>query len=372
MKIFYNLTSVTPLRKKSFRFFGMALVAGLLLLVPKFSFACGCDGNLLYNGGFENGTSGWSRSSGSVTFSYSTTYAMCGNYYAYLRGKSWGPYVYRRVNNITPNAEYELSFYSGVHNNNYWQYVEIIFADANNNVIDNARRHVNYEVGGGTNLAFYSISAIAPANTDRIYVKIYANGDYIKVDELCLTETTGGAVLPAELKAFNARPTSANQVDLNWQTISELENTGFEIQRSYDALDWKALAFVEGRGTGSTPENYKYLDTDPIFNDVVYYRLKQMDADGAYKYTQVVNVILEKDPLPSLDIYPNPVGDNMNIVSGQGTITIINPLGRMLKQQRIQDGTTNLDVSDLAQGYYFLQVILEDGNRLTKKFIKRP
>lgn len=86
------------------------------------------------------------------------------------------------------------------------------------------------------------------------------------------------AVLPVEVKSFSLTP-QQNMVKISWSTASELNNSGFNLQRSADGENWSTIAFVKGYGTSSEPNSYLYFDKSP-FSARCYYRLEQIDYNG--------------------------------------------------------------------------------------------
>lgn len=123
---------------------------------------------------------------------------------------------------------------------------------------------------------------------------------------------------PVELKSFTARLHDDKTVLLNWSTAFEMNNYGFEIERSVPEKvdDWEKIGFVNGHGTANTLQSYSFVDylnsKTPVSNhQTIFYRLKQVDVDGKYEYSNVVEVQLKK-PTPSIiELYqnfPNPFG----------------------------------------------------------------
>ena len=118
--------------------------------------------------------------------------------------------------------------------------------------------------------------------------------------------------LPVELTAFNAEMIS-NYVELNWETASELNNRGFEIERSVEKNRWDIIGFVEGNSTTSESNRYYFIDNLPL-EGKNYYRLKQIDMDGTFSYSSVVEV--EYIPAYKYALqqnYPNPFNPSTNI-----------------------------------------------------------
>jgi len=138
--------------------------------------------------------------------------------------------------------------------------------------------------------------------------------------------------IPVELTAFTAVP-EGNNVSLNWQTASETNNKGFDVERQADS-QWEKIGFVEGNGTSTAPHSYSY--TDRNLNEGRYnYRLKQIDFDGSYKYSGTVEVQTGGTPDQYFlsRNYPNPFNPSTTIEftlpenAGNVRLTIYNVLG---------------------------------------------
>ena len=96
--------------------------------------------------------------------------------------------------------------------------------------------------------------------------------------------------LPVELTSFTAAANS-NTADLKWNTATEVNNYGFEVQRTVNSGSWAKVSFVAGNGTSNVPHNYSY--TDKVGTAGTYsYRLKQIDHNGAFTYSQEVQVTI--------------------------------------------------------------------------------
>jgi hypothetical protein len=124
--------------------------------------------------------------------------------------------------------------------------------------------------------------------------------------QLIDTWTITDGSLPVELKLFTAEM-NRSIVTLNWETATETNNYGFNIERSDDVSDWIGIGFVEGHGNSNSTKYYSYTDTDISETGTYYYRLKQMDNDGTYDYSEIV--LVEASVPNSFHLsqnYPNP------------------------------------------------------------------
>jgi len=174
------------------------------------------------------------------------------------------------------------------------------------------------------------------------------------------------AILPVELVRFNANAKN-NRVSLEWQTASEINNEGFEIQKSKDGITWDILDFVEGRGTSEVLNTYESIDKLPN-PGANYYRLKQLDFDGEFAYSKIVSV--DFNQLNEVGIFPNPVKSQLTLTNGAGQATIYNALGQTVKQLTINANQATIQLADLLNGQYYLQVLQADGTVVTKQFSK--
>jgi hypothetical protein len=113
-------------------------------------------------------------------------------------------------------------------------------------------------------------------------------------------------ILPVELISFTADVVDQETVDLKWVTASEFNNKLFEIERSKDGISWEMIGVVNGAGTTTLMQHYKFRDNNPL-SDRSYYRLKQVDINGTYSYSVIRDVHIKKEFLVS--VYPNPATD---------------------------------------------------------------
>ena len=181
---------------------------------------------------------------------------------------------------------------------------------------------------------------------------------------------------PVELLEFSATPID-QQVNLSWTTLSEVNNDFFTIERSIDGQAFEQLELVQGIGNSDQVQQYQTVDYTP-FQGTSYYRLKQTDINGAFTYTQIVEVNLEENGAFTFTLYPNPIQGNQLQFSPTGAkgnilkASIYDLQGRRLLHSSIDltehHGPIILHIGDqLSQGYYLLH--LSDGlSRSVKRF----
>jgi hypothetical protein len=160
--------------------------------------------------------------------------------------------------------------------------------------------------------------------------------------------------LPVELLHFTAVPEGPH-VTLHWTTASELNNAGFQVERSSDGERFDAIIHVPGMGTTQQVTEYQALDRDPL-PGLSYYRLRQTDLDGTVTWSDVVVVVREQDRLGA---YPNPVEQVLHITGLEpgAVVEIIDPIGRMIITEQSQGAQLTLDAAHWPSGRYTARVI---------------
>jgi hypothetical protein len=182
--------------------------------------------------------------------------------------------------------------------------------------------------------------------------------------------------LPVELLSFKAEA-MANQVELDWTTASEVNNHFFTIERSVDLITYEEVARVKGAGNSNAVKSYQTFDSKPL-NGISYYRLVQTDFDGTRREYDPQMVQFAGDNNSDLQVYPNPVVDNLSIKlpnakSGNYTLNISDGTGALVGSVELKDtDLTNYEISlkDQLPGVYTIQ-IFNDQINLVKRVVKR-
>gem|GEM_PF-2304680 len=184
------------------------------------------------------------------------------------------------------------------------------------------------------------------------------------------------ALLPIELLNFSAELKN-NLALLKWSTLSEINNDFFEIQKSTDLNLWYPIGIVNGAGNSSTVTDYSFMDIDPI-ESKTYYKLKQVDFDGNYSYTYIVNVtpdffilspellsvyIEKSDKIVVSLKFAFEQKYSLSIIDING-INAYNATGIAESDNEIFE----IPASSLANGIYFIKVVLNN-SILTNKII---
>jgi len=186
--------------------------------------------------------------------------------------------------------------------------------------------------------------------------------------------------VPVEFTSFTAKY-EGNSVRLQWSTATEINNRGFEIQRSVDGSEFATIGFIEGRGTTTIPQRYNFVDNNISPSREYSYRLKQIDFDGTATYSDVFNLGLSS-PLDFelYQNYPNPFNPSTKISFSLPTdsfveLEVLNILGQKvtsLMNNKLNAGkhTVDFDASSLSAGVYIYTLKVADNNN-TKVISKK-
>jgi uncharacterized repeat protein (TIGR01451 family) len=142
---------------------------------------------------------------------------------------------------------------------------------------------------------------------DMIRMRLQASGAGAEtIYQTVNTTIANGFTIPVELTAFTAS-TSGESVDLRWSTASETNNAGFDVERSTDGETFTAIGFEPGVGTTEEAQSYRFVDREAPFATTLFYRLRQVDTDGTFEYSPVVEVEVTPSAVALLPVAPNPV-----------------------------------------------------------------
>jgi hypothetical protein len=202
--------------------------------------------------------------------------------------------------------------------------------DANDNVTDPT--HLGLGNSGAKSGSYSNFSGTL-GGTGTTTGTITTDGPVTSLGYFTLGNITGGSnPLPVELIAFEAS-VSSGTVNLKWETSTEVNNYGFDVERSVDSKTWTKIGFVAGAGNSSSPKEYSFKD-QPDGGASFSYRLKQIDVGGAYKYYDPITVSLSGgDKAQLMQNSPNPFNPSTAIKyyipqAVDVTITIYDILGR--------------------------------------------
>ncbi len=179
--------------------------------------------------------------------------------------------------------------------------------------------------------------------------------------------------LPIELLSFKAKLKNS-VVELHWQTATEINNDYFVIERSVDGKVWESMDTIKGAGNSSNVLNYANNDDNPL-SGTSYYRLKQVDFDKNFSYSDIAVVNFEGFKI--IDLFPNPSDGNFNIVIQSSVeasvdLKIYNAIGQILKSEtkQVSKGVNHIQNHfEGPTGKYFISAKTSDGTYYDYKFI---
>ncbi|MEO0723254.1 MAG: T9SS type A sorting domain-containing protein [Bacteroidota bacterium] len=168
------------------------------------------------------------------------------------------------------------------------------------------------------------------------------------------------ASLPVEMLSFTIKPNDKD-VQLTWLTATEINNSHFEIERSTDARVFEKIGLVGGAGTTHYEQQYQFVDQRPA-TGTNYYRLRQVDYDGQFDYSEIKTAYFETGiaDSPKLSLYPNPTLHTLHLQSEQRgieNIEVFNSFGQKVLEQQasVSELTHTIDVEGLAAGTYYVR-----------------
>lgn len=220
------------------------------------------------------------------------------------------------------------------------------------------------------NAPFYWTGALTVPNSavlgdTRMRVRIVHNetpsscglSAFGETEDYTLTVT---GLLPVEFSTFTALPKGRLAI-LEWQTLTETNNDYFSVERSVDAKTFKSIGHVKGKGTTFTPQTYHFIDrqANPGVN---YYRLRQVDFDGQYEYSDVKTVLIPRGEQELL-VFPNPSKGEFQVqlpelLSDDAYLELYDSQGQMIWQMSLESSSTHTIIQPelLAEGIYFLKL----------------
>ena len=209
--------------------------------------------------------------------------------------------------------------------------------------------------------------SLIPVLAGQIYIlyidNFSANGQAFSLS----WQLTNGAaldctVLPIDLTSFTAEP-KEDHVLLKWTTASEENNDHFDVERSSDGVQFNAIGSLIGSGTSATAAQYMLPDRAPL-NGLNYYRLKQVDLDGQFEYSDISTAFFRQKNGP-LTMVPNPGNSSVRVLlpqkAGAMIVQVIDATGRVVLAVPTSEDQVQLCTVSLSTGLYSIQALTSEG-----------
>ena len=187
------------------------------------------------------------------------------------------------------------------------------------------------------------------------------DGCNLASDNACVVVSAPSCPMPVVLVAFDAKAVGRT-ARLSWETIGEDNNKYFQIERSASVTGFEAVGRVEGHGTTKQANLYEFIDKT-LLNGISYYRLKQVDTDGRFTYSQIRSVIIRENG--ELVLLGNPVQEQLRVkgFDGETAIQISDMQGRIIHQKNHNAPVLTIATSAWSNGSYTIRAIDKYGPR---------
>ena len=168
----------------------------------------------------------------------------------------------------------------------------------------------------------------------------------------------GGFPLPVTLKDAVASCQDGKAI-LEWETLSEINNDFFTIEKSYDGDNWRKIAKINGSGTTTSSSVYSFEDTE-VNNSLTYYRLSQTDYNGDYEMLRVF--ALDCTSKTNVSVYPNPFKNELIVNKNNTTeVNVFNALGQKMYPSFSENSVSYIfNTTDFPKGVYIVQIVSDN------------
>lgn len=215
-----------------------------------------------------------------------------------------------------------------------------------------------------------------------IYRPLMANQQYMLSnndhdnDGLPDEEQYVNGFLPVEYMGFDYEVLEDHTVELNWITSKEINNDVFIIEKEVGEGNFMPIGDVKGIGNSDLPQYYTFVDHTQM-ESINYYRIKQIDIDGSFEYSPVIEVTFDGGNL--FQAYPTITSDYCTLqatgfLEPYYDVHVVDIMGRILIQDQLEafydEGKLNLDLSNFDYGMYFIQVSTQEGPVYAAKVLK--
>jgi hypothetical protein len=230
-------------------------------------------------------------------------------------------------------------------NTNSPNFIPIYAFNSNNVIIDTIQCNIPGNSGNIGNVNCSSQLSSLPAEASYL--------SFSAIVGSCIYDPNGQLLdssLPIELNYFNVSLENSNAL-IEWETLSETNNEKFLLEKSIDGENWVKFSSTYGAGTSTEPIAYRFIDESPYMG-TSYYRLKQVDYNGDYSYSQIQSLRFYK----KLQIFPNPFDQTIEISGDFDSIIITDLYGKIVKRVKHDvNHKTLIHLLNQPGGIYFLK-----------------
>jgi len=175
--------------------------------------------------------------------------------------------------------------------------------------------------------------------------------------------TVGSSVLPITWLYFNGTKKGKNNL-LQWATATENNSKEFHLERSLTGRDFARIATIAAKGNSTIKQEYAHTDVgvDQLNSSVIYYRLKEIDLDGSYTYSNIVRLNYDSRAVFNSIVYPNPTSGSLTVTVGDSKLigsmaTVVDLNGRIIQKVKLGSQSQTFNFSSFTNGIYFIRLV---------------
>ena len=229
----------------------------------------------------------------------------------------------------------------------------------------------SFELSGGTIHGLLANQKIKIGSD----IKYRGDDDGILTGHFFADNTTNGfqslSILPVHFTSFYVSKSGQN-IQLTWSTDNEINNSHFDVERSFNGLEWNKIATIKGAGNSSNANNYSYNDKN-VSGSVIYYRLRQVDIDGRSVYSSI-KTIRANEAISPVKIYAserNVVIDLNQAIKNDLVVSVVNINGQVISRKTFNNPQYKIsfNLENVTAGAFVVQVTDNKGWTVVKKVV---
>jgi hypothetical protein len=200
--------------------------------------------------------------------------------------------------------------------------------------------------------------------TDRV-----GNKEILRPGEI---QCSAASPLPVSWLYFRGKTVAKDNI-LDWATANEQNSKQFDVERSLNGISFSRIGIVNAAGNSNQTNTYQYkdLNIDRLNSNVMFYRLKQIDINGNFKYSNIVRLNYNAQHTVNSIVYPNPTQGTVTILVGDnsliGTLAIVYDInGRLLETIKITAISQSVNLGNYVNGTYFIKLSNNEVLRIEK------